>query len=93
MAEQEGTRSYTWVKNRLQEAGLLEKGRRKGSQRERRERKSAAGVMLHQEASTPEWLAGERWDLVVTMDDATGGVHSGFQSLLHGNLHRNQHTP
>ena len=34
--------------------------------------------MLHQDASTHEWVAGERWDLVVTMDDATGALHSGF---------------
>ena len=26
MAEQGGTRSYTWVKNRLQEAGLVDRG-------------------------------------------------------------------
>ena len=78
VTEQGGTRSYTWVKDRLQEAGLVKRGRRKGSHRERRERKSAAGTMLHQDASTHEWVAGECWDLVVTMDDATGAVHSGF---------------
>jgi len=73
-----GSRSYTWVKNRLQEAGLVKKGRRKGPHRERRERKPAAGMMLHQDASTHEWVPGESWDLVVTMDDATGEVLSGF---------------
>ncbi len=73
-----GSRSYTWVKNRLQEAGLVRKGRRKGPHRERRERKPAAGMMLHQDASTHEWVPGESWDLVVTMDDATGEVLSGF---------------
>ena len=76
--EHGGSRSYTWVKNRLQEAGLVRKGRRKGPHRERRERKPAAGTMLHQDASTHAWVPGERWDLVVTMDDATGEVHSGF---------------
>ena len=73
-----GSRSYTWVKNRLQEAGLVKKGRRRGPHRERRERKPAAGMMLHQDASTHEWVPGESWDLVVTMDDATGEVPSGF---------------
>ena len=34
--------------------------------------------MLHQDASTHEWVPGESWDLVVTMDDATGEVLSGF---------------
>ena len=76
--EHGGSRSYTWVKNRLQEAGLVKKGRRKGPHRERRERKPASGMMLHQDASTHEWVGGEWWDLVVTMDDATGEVLSGF---------------
>ncbi len=76
--EHGGSRSYTWVKNRLQEAGLVRKGRRKGPHRERPERKPAAGTMLHQDASTHAWVPGEQWDLVVTMDDATGEVHSGF---------------
>ena len=78
VGEQGGSRSYTWVKNRLQEAGLVRRGRRKGPHRERRERKPAAGMMLHQDASTHEWVAGERWDLVVTLDDATSEVYSGF---------------
>ena len=73
--EHGGSRSYTWLKNRLQEAGLVKKGRRKGPHRER---KPASGMMLHQDASTHEWVGGERWDLVVTMDDATGEVLSGF---------------
>ena len=29
------------------------------------------GMMLHQDASTHEWVPGVKWDLVVTMDDAT----------------------
>ena len=52
VAEGGGTRSYTWVKNRLQEAGLVKRGRRKGPHRERRVRKPAAGQVLHQDAST-----------------------------------------
>lgn len=35
-------------------------------------------MMLHQDASTHEWIPRQRWDLLVTMDDATGEVHSGF---------------
>ena len=56
----------------------MKQGRRKGPHRERRERKPASGMMLHQDASTHEWVGGEWWDLVVTMDDATGEVLSGF---------------
>ena len=78
VAEQGGTRSYTWVKNRLQELGLVKKGCRKGPHRERRERKSAAGMLLHQDGSRHEWVPGRWWDLVVTMHDARSRVYSGF---------------
>ena len=33
-----GRRSYTWVKRRLQEAGVMARGKRKGAHRKRRER-------------------------------------------------------
>jgi hypothetical protein len=38
------------------------------------------GMMLHQDASRFAWLPGEDWqyDLVVTLDDATSAVYSGF---------------
>ena len=47
VGERGGARSYTWVRGWPQEAGLVGKGRRKGPHRERRERKPAAGMMLH----------------------------------------------
>ena len=78
VGEAGGTRSYTWVKNRLREAGLVKKGRRKGPHCERRERKLAAERMLHQDGSSHQWIADQWWDLVVTMDDATSEVCSGF---------------
>jgi len=28
-------------------------------------------MLLHQDASMHEWVPGMKWDLVVTMDDAT----------------------
>ena len=31
-------------------------------------------MMLHQDASSHAWVAGEMWDLVVTLDDATSEV-------------------
>ena len=34
--------------------------------------------MLHQDGSSHEWVAGQWWDLIVTMDDATSKVYSGF---------------
>ena len=35
-------------------------------------------MMLHQDASTHRWVPGAVWDLVVTMDDATGEHTSMF---------------
>ena len=37
-----------------------------------------ACMMLHQDGSSHEWVAGQWWDLIVTMDDATSEVYSGF---------------
>jgi transposase len=73
-----GTRSYTWVKNRLQEVGLANRAKRKGAHRKRRERAAMPGMMLHQDASQHEWVPGQLWDLIVTMDDATSEQYSMF---------------
>jgi hypothetical protein len=73
-----GMRSYTWVKNRLQAAGLVERGRRRGRHRKWRPRKVLEGLMLHQDGSTHRWFGDGRQDLVITMDDATSQVYSGF---------------
>jgi len=35
-------------------------------------------MMIHQDGSTHEWVAGHRWDLIVTMDDATSEHYSMF---------------
>ena len=73
-----GRRSYTWVKRRLQEARLIARGKRKGAHRKRRERSAVPGMMLHQDGSRHEWVAGQQWDLIVTMDDATNEHYSMF---------------
>ena len=73
-----GRRSYNWVKNCLHRAGLVAPSRRRGPHRQLRERKPRAGMMLHQDASTHQWVLGKVWDLVVTMDDATGEIYSAF---------------
>ena len=77
-ADHGGERSYTWVKKRLQEADLVKTGRRKGKHRKERPRKPLEGMMIHQDGSTHEWVPGTCWDLIVTMDDATSTVYSGF---------------
>jgi hypothetical protein len=76
--EHQGQRSYTWVKQRLQDGGLVKTGKRKGRHRQRRERAPLAGMMIHQDGSTHQWVPGQTWDLIVTMDDATSEVYSGF---------------
>ena len=73
-----GTRGYTWVKKRLQEANLVPKGEQRGAHRKRRERSAWPGMMIHQDGSTHEWVPGQQWDLIVTMDDATSWHYSMF---------------
>jgi len=73
-----GTRSYTWVKNTLQNKGLVAKASRKGTHRKQRPRAPYIGMMLHQDGSTHEWVPGKLWDLIVTMDDASSEHYSMF---------------
>jgi hypothetical protein len=37
-----------------------------------------AGMLLHQDGSSHEWVPDVVWDLIVTMDDATSEIYSGF---------------
>ena len=87
----QGTRSYSWVKSGLQKAGVVKRAKGKGKHRKKRERRPLPGMMLHQDGSTHEWVAGIKWDLIVTMDDATSEHTSmffveeeGTASSLHG---------
>ncbi len=73
-----GRRCYSWVKRCLQDAGVVPRGRHRGLHRELRERKEREGMMIHQDASTHRWVPEEQWDLVATMDDATGRIYSAF---------------
>ena len=71
--------SYTWTKAVLQRAGLVPRAPRRGAHRRRRPRKPCVGMMLHQDGSRHEWLAGQAaCDLIVTMDDATSEIYSAF---------------
>ena len=74
----DGSRSYTWVKNRLQEKGLVKKAKGRGKHRKRRERAAWPGMTLPQDGSTYQWVSGVYCDLRVTMDDATGEHYSMF---------------
>jgi len=81
-----GTRSYTWVKNILQEKDLVKKAPKRGKHRKRRPRSPLPGMMLHQDGSTHEWVPGKIWDLIVTMDDATNEHLSMFFVEQEGTL-------
>src|SRR5450755_385032 len=70
---------YTWVKTQLHAAGLVERAKRRGAHRRKRERKPWEGMMLHQDGSRAAWLAGRaQLDLIVTMDDATSTIYAAF---------------
>jgi transposase len=73
-----GLRSYSWVKNTLQASGLVLKVSKRGVHRKHRDRAPFPGMMLHQDGSTHEWVPGKKWDLIVTMDDATSEHYSMF---------------
>src|SRR5271157_1013852 len=68
--------SYTWVKQALQGAGLVKKGRKRGVHRKRRARRPLPGMMLHLDGSRHRWLQDERWyDLIVILDDASSEIY------------------
>ena len=57
-------------------SGCGERAPRCGAHRKRREPSPWPEMLLHQDGSTHEWVPGKRWDLVVTMDDATNAHYS-----------------
>lgn len=79
-----GTRSYTWVKNQLQAKKVVPKGKKRGVHRKKRDRSPLPGMMIHQDGSTHEWVPGKKWDLIVTMDDATNEHYSMFFTQQEG---------
>jgi hypothetical protein len=70
---------YSWTKTQLHTAGLVDRAKRRGAHRRKRERKPCEGMMLHQDGSRHGWLEGQPpLDLIVTMDDATSTIYSAF---------------
>jgi transposase InsO family protein len=68
-------RSYTFVKNLLQSAGYVKRGKGRGGHRKRRDRRAVFGQMVHLDGSDHEWLVlcpGSRQVLLLVIDDATG---------------------
>jgi transposase len=72
------TRSYNWVRITLQAHGRTRRAPRRGAHRRKRERRPLPGMMLHQDGSSHQWVPGQWWDLIVTMDDATSDIYSAF---------------
>jgi transposase len=68
--------SYTWVKTALQESGLVERRKKRGSHRKRRPRRPLPGMMLHIDASEHRWFPdGRKYELIVILDDATSEIY------------------
>src|SRR5581483_5953397 len=53
--------SYTWVKQALQGAGLVQRRRKRGPHRRRRPRRPLPGMLLHIDGSKHRWLNDDRW--------------------------------
>lgn len=81
-----GDRSYNWLRGVLHAAGATQAQASRGKHRLKRERAALAGMLMHQDASTHRWVAGAVWDLVVTMDDATGEHTSMFFCAQEGTM-------
>jgi transposase len=71
---------YTVTKLHLHREGLVQRAKTRSAHRKKRPRRPMVGMMLHQDASTHAWLPGDarKYDLVVTMEDATSALYSAF---------------
>lgn len=70
---------YTWTKLTLHAAGYIQPAPRRSAHRKKRVRRPLPGMMLFQDGSTHDWLAGQApFDLIVTLDDATSAIYSAF---------------
>jgi transposase len=78
VSEHSFTRSYNWVRVTLQAYGRIRPAPRRGAHRRKRDRRALPGMMLHQDGSTHQWVEGQWWDLIVTMDDASSEIYSAF---------------
>src|ERR1700726_3052252 len=68
--------SYSWVKQALQGAGLVARGRQRGVHRKRRPRRPLPGMLLHIDGSRHRWFQDERcYDLIEILDDATSEIY------------------
>jgi hypothetical protein len=59
------------VKNPPQAAGRVDREKKKGRHRKKRERAPLPGMTIHQDDRRHEWVEGQSQDLIVTMNEAT----------------------
>ncbi len=71
---------YTVTRLSLQDAGLVQRAKRRGAHRKKRVRRPLPGMLLFQDGSTHRWIPAlaRDLDLIVTLDDATGAIYSAF---------------
>ena len=74
------TLGYTVTKLHLHREGLVHSAKKRSAHRKKRPRRPLVGMMLHQDASMHAWFLGNecKYDLVVTMEDATSALYSVF---------------
>jgi hypothetical protein len=71
--------SYTWTLSALRSRGLVKPSARRAVHRKKRPRRPLPGMLVFQDGSTHPWLADQpAFDLIVTLDDATGAILSAF---------------
>ena len=64
------------MKQALQGAGLVARGRKRGPHRKRRPRRPLPGMLLHIDGSKHRWFQDDRYyDLIVILDDATSEIY------------------
>ncbi len=68
--------SYTWVKQALEGAGLVNRAAQRGVHRKRRPRRPRPGMLLHLDGSRHQWFQDERgYDWLTILDDATSEIY------------------
>jgi hypothetical protein len=78
---------YTWTKAVLQSRGLVRVAPQRSARRKKRPRRPLPRMMLFQGGSQHEGRAGQpELDLIVTLDDATSEINSGFLVEEEGRL-------
>ena len=91
------TLSYSYVKQALQQAGLLPKRKPRGRHRRRRQPRACFGELLHLDGSRHPWLAlvpDARATLITVVDDATSALlyaqlwpHETTLAVMHALAH------